>query len=176
MEDYRQMIVNIGSDEPIDFFNRSDDDSEENDEKKFLNYKFDNYGKEKRNVFRPFKMLISANWRPLDNPFLTDSDVSFKFMREWLTLTPILGFAINPLYYQPVSFEGGIKTRLNLFNFFIATLGIGYYDRLWKNSFDIALNFRLCEIDFGVGMQSPSFLKSWSGGGFGATLGLKFGW
>jgi len=178
MEDYRQMIVNIGSDKPIDFFNGMfGESSEENDADSFFSYKLDDvYKKEKRSFLRPFKMLISANWRPFDNPLLADKDVSFKFKREWLTVTPILGFAINPLYYQSVSFEGGIKTRLNLANLFIATLGIGYYDRLWKNSINIAFNFRIYEIDLGVNMQSPSFLKSWSGGGVGATLALKFGW
>jgi len=177
MEDYRQMILKIGSDEPIDFFgNMSSENSEENDMKSFYNYEFDEYGKGKRNVFRPFKMLISANWHPLDNPFLEDSDVSFKLLREWLTIIPTIGFAINPLYFQPFSFDGGIKVRLNLANLFIAALGIGYNDRLWKNSIDIAFNFRIYEIDLGVNMQSPSFIKSWSGGGFGASFGFKFGW
>jgi len=177
MEDYKRMIMNIGSDEPIDFFNGMlGEDSEENDEENFFRYKFDEYGKEKRTVLRPFKMLISANWHPFDNPLLEDSDVSFKLMREWLTIIPTIGFAINPLYYQPVSFEGGIKVRFNLANLFIPALEIGYYDRLWKNSLDIALNFKIYEIDLGVSMQSPGFLKSWSGGGFGASFGIKFGW
>jgi len=178
MEDYRQMIVNIGSEKPIDFFNGMfGESSEENESDSFFSYKFDdNYSKGRRTVIRPFKMLISANWRPLDNPFLEDSNISFKLMREWLTVTPILGFAINPLYFQPISFEGGIRTRLSFANLFFATLGIGYFDRLWKNSLDIAFNFRIYEIDLGVGMQSSSFLKSWSGGGFGGSLAFKFGW
>jgi len=177
MEDYRRMLVNVGSDEPIDFFNGMfGEDSEENDKEDFYNYKLDEYGKDRRKILRPFKMLISANWRPLDNPLLEDSNVSFKLLREWLTIIPTIGFAINPLYFQPVSFEGGIKIRLSFANLFIPAVEIGYYDRLWKNSLNIAFNFKIYEIDLGVSMQSPGFLKSWTGGGFGATFGLKFGW
>jgi hypothetical protein len=177
MEDYMRTIMNIGSDQPIDFFNGMfGEDSEEIDMDNFYNYEFKDYGKEKRNVFRPFKVLISANWRPFDKPSLADSDEPLKIKREWLTFIPTIGFAINPLYFQPVSFEGGIKTRLNIVNFFIATLGIGYHDRFWKNSLDFALNFRIMEIDFGINMQSTRFSKSWTGGGFGAVFGLKFGW
>jgi hypothetical protein len=177
MEDYRRMIVNIGSDKPIDFFNGMfGEGAEEKDINNFYSYEMKEYGKERRKIFRPFKMLISANWRPFDNPSLEDSNESLKIKREWLTFIPILGFAINPLYFQPASFEGGIKIRLNLLNFFISTLGIGYHDRFWKNSLDFALNFRMVEFDFGLNMQSPRFLKSWSGGGFGAALGIKFGW
>jgi hypothetical protein len=176
MEDYMRMVINAGSDEPIDLFKGMfDKGSEENDMENFYNYNTEDYGKEKRNVFRPFKMLISANWRPFDKPSLADSDEPLKVKREWLTFIPTIGFAINPLYFHQASFECGIKTRLNIVNFFIAALEIGYHDRLWKNSLDFAFNFGIFEIDFGVNMQSPRFLKSWSGGGFGAVFGLKFG-
>lgn len=183
MEDYMRMIVSLGSDKPIDFFsnmfnNMLNEDSEkiDIDIEQYYKYSMDEYGKEKINVLRPFKMLISVDWHPLDNPFMADRDVPFKIKREWLTVSPIFGFAINPLYKESTSFEGGIKIRLNLVNLFIATFGTGYYDRLWKNSFDIRLNFKVFEIDLGVSMQSPLFLKSWSGGGLGAAFGLKFGW
>jgi hypothetical protein len=179
MEDYIQMIVNLGNgDEPIKIFDDDmfSDDFEQIDMKKYFDYSKGDPQKDKINVFRPFKTLISANWRPFGSPLKADSNEINKLKREWLTFTPILGFSINPLYYQPVSFEGGIKTRLSLVNFFIAALNIGYYDRLWKNSLDLAINFRIMEIDFGASMQSADFLKSWSGGGFGASFGLKFGW
>jgi len=182
MEDYMRMIMNVGSDKPIDFFNGmfgespEDINNEEMDETNFYNYQLDDYTKGRRNVFRPFKMLISANWHPLDKPSLEDSDEPLKIKREWLTIIPTIGFAVNPLYFQPFSFEGGIKARLNLSNLFIAAIGIGYYDRLWKNSFDIAFNLLLYEIDLGVSVQSPGFIKSWTGGGFSVSFGIKFGW
>jgi len=179
MEDYIRMILNLGNGkDPINFFsdNILSEEPEEIDIEKFFDFSQSGPTKDKRKILRPFKMIISANWRPFDSPLKADSDVPLKAKREWLTFTPILGFSINPLYYQPVSFEGGIKARFSLANFFIAALNIGYYDRLWKNSLELALNFRIFEIDLGASIQSAGFLKSWSGGGFGASFGLKFGW
>ncbi|MDR0301293.1 MAG: hypothetical protein LBI04_03160 [Treponema sp.] len=177
MEDYVRMIVNVGSDKPIDLFNGMlSDGFEENDIDDFYNYEFLDYSKDKINVFRPFKILASASWRPFYRPSPDDTDKMLKRKKEWLTFSPILGFAVNPLYSQPVSFEGGIEARLSLANLFIVTIGMGYNDRLWKNSLDLAFNFRLFEIDLGVNMQSPGFIKSWTGSGFGVNGGIKFGW
>jgi hypothetical protein len=178
MEDYIPIIANLGNgDEPIDFFNELiSGDSEEIDFDKYFNYTKGDPGKDKINITRPFKMIISANWRPFGSPFKSDSNEINKQKREWLTFTPMLGFAVNPIYFKPFSLEGGIKTRFSFVNFFIAALNIGYYDRLWKNSLDLAVNLRIFEIDIGASMQSADFLKSWSGGGFGASFGLKFGW
>lgn len=181
MEDYTRMIVNIGSDEPIDFFNgmfeeNDAENSEEDDMSNFYNYKYEEHGKGRRDIFRPFKMIISANWYPFEKHSLADSDLSPKEKRDWLTFTPTLGFAINPLYFQPFSVECGMKARYSFINFFIVSLDTGYHDRLFKNSLDFQLNFKVFEVDFGVNMQSAGFLKSWSGGGFGAAFGLKFGW
>jgi hypothetical protein len=178
MEDYIPIIANLGNgDEPIDIFHGMlSGDSEEIDLEKYYNIIIGDPEKDKIKITRPFKMIISANWRPFGSPLKADSNEINKLKREWLIFTPMLGFAINPIYYQPVSFEGGIKTRFSFVNFFIAALNIGYYDRLWKNSLDLAVNLRLFEIDIGASMQSADFLKSWSGGGFGASFGLKFGW
>jgi hypothetical protein len=178
MEDYIPIIAKAGNgDEPIDIFHDMfSEDSEEIDLKKYYDIIIGDPQKSKINITRPFKVIISANWRPFGSPLKADSNEINKLKREWLIFTPMLGFAVNPVYYKPVSFEGGIKTRFSFVNFFIAALNIGYYDRLWKNSLDLAVNLRFFEIDIGASMQSADFLKSWSGGGFGASFGLKFGW
>jgi hypothetical protein len=176
MEDYMRMIVNIGSDKPIDFFNGMFGDSEENDMDNFFSYETEAHGKKRRNVFRPFKLIISADWSPFYEPSPQDTGEWLKRKREWLVFIPTLGFAVNPLYFQPVSFEGGIEARLSLANLFIAKLGIGYHDRLWKNSLNLMFNFRIFEIDLGFNMQSPRFTKSWTGGGYGVDFGFKLGW
>lgn len=177
MEDYMRLLVKVGSDDPIDFFNGLlDEDAEEIDMADYSDYSFDDYAKGKRKIYRPFKMLISANWRPFYRPDREDSAAMKKRKKEWVTFTPTLGFAVNPLFFQPVSFEGGVKSCLNLLNLFRISLDIGYHDRLWKQVLEFAVNVRIFEIDFGVGMQSAGFLKSWSGGGFSAGVGLKFGW
>jgi len=177
MEDYKRVTAYIGSNEPIDFFSGMlKEEAEEIDTKDYYKYSFGDYEKGKRNVFRPFKMLISANWRPFYRPSEEDTDEWIKRKKEWVTFKPTLGFAISPLYFQSVSFEGGIKSSLSLYNLFIVSLDIGYHDRLWKNILELTFNVKILELNLGVGMQSASFLKSWSGGGFGAAIGFKFGW
>jgi hypothetical protein len=120
------------------------------------------YGQRSLKVTRPFKMLVWAAWRPLGMPLLT--------------VTPAFGFAVNSVYLEPLSLEAGLKAHLNVFNIFLATAGVGYHDRLWTNSLDIALNLRVFELNIGADLRSPTFTKSWTGGGFGVNVGLKFGW
>jgi hypothetical protein len=114
-------------------------------------------------IERPFTMLVWANWRPLIGS-------------ELLTITPIIGFTVNPLYLQPLSMEVGLKTKVNLINILIATVGINYNDRVWRNSLDLALNLRAFELNLGVSLESPSFASSWNASGLGVNVGLKFGW
>jgi hypothetical protein len=94
----------------------------------------------------------------------------------WFSLIPSLGFSLNPLFAQLGSVEGGLSARINLSNLFIATIGINYNDRRWKNSIDLILNLRAFELDFGISFQSFDFAKSFQGAGFGVAIGLKFGW
>jgi hypothetical protein len=91
------------------------------------------------------------------------------------TLTPEVGFAINPLYNKPFSMEAGIKARLDISNLFIATFRMGYHDRFWKNSLDLALNLKAFELNIGADLRSQDFIKSWTGSGFGVNAGFKFG-
>jgi len=152
MNNYIEYSGQFGSSTPITFDNL---DSFSTDSK-------DVTGEEKKYILRPFVMHFWADWRP--------------FNKKIISFTPIMGFAINPIYTRHGSFEGGIKTRFDLANLFITTIGIGYYDRMWKNSIDFVLNFRAFEFDLGLDLRSSSFAKSWSGGGFGLNIGFKFGW
>ena len=122
-------------------------------------YLYDSSGRE---LFRPFKMLFYANYRPFDTGILT--------------LIPSLGFSISNLYAEIGSIEAGIAARCDLGNIFIITLGTGYFDRNWKHSLDFVLNFRALELDIGVSVQSPDFVKSFQGAGAGVNFGIKLGW
>ena len=156
LDEYIEVSGQIGSDNPIDIF--SDGIGGLLDPKKLI---ITDSGKESVGILRPFKMLLWAQWQPF-GPFLS--------------FTPIAGFSINPFYIEQFSLEYGIKARLDLGNIFIVTYGTGYYDRFWKNSLDIALNLRLIEINLGVDLRSPDFLKSWQGSGLGVNVGIKLGW
>jgi hypothetical protein len=159
IEHYMQIVGRIGRDEPVVFFSGGDDD--------FFSDLFSTedaiYGNEINSVVRPFKMIGWASWRPLGGSRL-------------LTIIPSAGFAINPLYLRPFSLEAGTKARLNLGNVLITTLGIGYHDRLWKNSIDLAFNVKVFELNIGADLRAPNLVNSWTGSGLGVNLGLKFGW
>ena len=122
-------------------------------------YLYDSNGKK---LYRPFKMLFYANYRPFDSRILT--------------LIPSLGFSISNLYAEIGSIEAGLAARCNLGNIFITTLGTGYLDRSWKHSLDFIFNFRAFELDIGVSVQSPDFVKSFQGAGAGVNFGIKLGW
>jgi hypothetical protein len=125
-----------------------------------------NYDAGSETIERPFKMLVWADWRPI---------LGFKVF----TVTPTLGFTVNPLYLQPFSLEAGVKGGINLFNMFKASLGIGYSDRLWRNNIDLAFNVRAFELNFGLELPSPTFAGSWGANGLsglGVNLGMKVGW
>ncbi len=156
MNDYMETVVKVGGQDPIIF----DEDTDFNN---FFTAEDPTYGKKKINILRPFKMLVWAEWRPFSRAKL-------------ISFIPTVGFSVNPIYVEPASFEGGIKARLDLRNMFIFTAGVGYHDRLWKNSIDLALNFRAFEFDIGASLCAPTFVESWSVSGFGILLGLKFGW
>jgi len=158
MKNYMELSGSVGGDEPINFF----DGSMSWDT--FVNNNEITYSEEEITLMRPFKMLTWFDWRPWVTRTLL-----FSFI-------PTIGFAINPLYMQPYSIEGGIKARLDVLNKFIATLGINYIDRLWKNSIDLGFNSRALEFDLGVCFYSADFIKSWTGGGFGLNTGVKLGW
>ncbi|MDR1318963.1 MAG: hypothetical protein LBJ90_05000, partial [Treponema sp.] len=120
------------------------------------------YGTGEKIILRPFKMLAWADYRPFNSGILS--------------LIPSLGFAVNPLYEQPASVEGGLKIRCDLANIFIPTFGISYEDRLWKNSLDLIFNARAMEIDLGIAIQSQNFDKSWTASGLAVSVGIKAGW
>jgi hypothetical protein len=158
MTDYTQIKGRIGSDKPITFF--GDDGF---DFSSFNSTDESETGNHEIGVNRPFKMLVSADWRPLPGGKL-------------LTVTPVIGFCHNALYYDPVSLEIGINAGLNMANFFLVKAGLNYTDRMFVNSLGIGLNVRAFEFDIGADLRSQNAAQSWSGAGFGVSVGLKFGW
>jgi hypothetical protein len=160
MESYNIIKGSVGSDKPIKLFG---DDFDMDD---FFDVDSDTIEGDDGNkkIFRPFKLLLHADWRPV------------KISGFKLIVTPSLGFLISPIYNKPFSMEGGVKAAIDLSNIFIFSLGTGYHDRLWKNGFDLTLNLRAVEVNFGLALCSPSFAKSWSSSGFALNLGFKSGW
>jgi hypothetical protein len=121
------------------------------------------YGEGSEKISRPFRVIARADWRPFLGSRL-------------FTITPSFGFSLNDIYMKPFSYEAGLKARLDLINLLIVTAGISYEDRLWVNSYNLALNFRAVELNIGANLRSQDFFKIWDGYGIGAYFGLKFGW
>jgi hypothetical protein len=119
--------------------------------------------KGKKEIARPFKTLVWADWRPFDT--------------RLFSVIGAAGFQINQMYKVPFSMEGGLKARFDWANIIIVTAGARYEDRLWKNGVDIALNGRAFELDLGIDMRSPDFVESWFKSSFlGLSFGIKAGW
>jgi len=129
------------------------------DSERYINYRDD--GDE--SVRRAFKMLIWANWRP------------FSGSRVF-TVTPVIGFSVNTLFFKAAAVEAGLTARLSLANLFIVTAGISYDDRAWRNSLDLGFNFRAFQFNIGAALRSPDFIGSWTVKGADINLGFKIGW
>lgn len=158
MEDYMKFTGTIGNNEPFTFF------GDDVDMESFISFDDRVDAKEKISVIRPFKMLAWVNWRLLEIPVFT------------LTVKPVFGFAINPVYNETFSIEAGLRASFDIANLFITTIGTGYHDRIWKNSIALAINLRAVELNIGADLRAPDFADSWNGSGFGMNVGLKFGW
>jgi hypothetical protein len=156
VKDYMQIKGSVGINETDNIFDGDFGDMLSTDSGDTV------YGTGHKNVLRPFKMIAWADYRP--------------FNTRLFSVIPSLGFAVNPLYIQPGSVEIGVKLRSDVANILIATVGVNYEDRVWKNSFDLAFNLRAFELDLGIDMRSQDFLNSWKVGGLGFDVGIKMGW
>jgi len=123
----------------------------------------EDYDASGKRLYRPFKSITWVSWKPIPGS-------------SFLTLNPSVGFAINPIYVKPLHLETGFNMILSFANTFITTAGIRYDDRVWINSFDLALNVRMFEINLGASLQSPSFTRSFDASGLGVSFGFKTGW
>jgi hypothetical protein len=115
-----------------------------------------------KEIARPFKTLVWADWRPLDT--------------RLFSVIGGAGFQINQIYKEAFSMEGALQARLNWANIIIVTAGVRYEDRLWKNGVGLALNGRAFELDFGFDLRSHNFAESWKGSFIGLSFGIKAGW
>jgi len=161
MKDYKKVKGRVGKDEPIKLFNKDDDD--EDDDGGLLSS--DEIVSEKKiiQVSRPFKMILRADWRPFNG-------------KKFLTITPVIGFYYNDLYYKPFSLETGLNACLNFGDLFLIKTGFNYTDRLFINNIGLTLNFRAFELDIGADFRAHKISQIWKGTGLGVNFGLKFGW
>jgi hypothetical protein len=111
-------------------------------------------------VFRPLRFDIYGVYKPFKNDFIT--------------VKPRLGFSVLTVYGG--CFNVDVSGRINWKNFVALDLSMGYRERLWRNKALLVLNLRALELDLGIGLQSQSFLRSFTLRGLNATVGLRLGW
>lgn len=104
-------------------------------------------------------------------PFKIGAHAAYQPFGKLLTVAPNLGLG----YYNSLFMEFGLEGKLNLANIFIFSLSTAYEDLVWKEQVGLILNFRVVELQLLVGSYSPSFLKSFTLAGVGATLGMRIG-
>lgn len=114
------------------------------------------YDTKKIMFVRPIKIGAHAEYRPFG---------------RLLSVTPNLGLG----YYNTLFMEFGVEGRLNLANILILSLSTNFEDLVWKEQLGLILNFRIVELEVMVGSYSPGFIKSFTGAGLGASVGMKFG-
>jgi len=158
MSNYIQVKGRIGKDEPIKLINKDEDD----DGNIFSSDDIVN-GDKIVQVYRSFKMIVRADWYPL-------------LGRKLLTITPVIGFCHDDLYYNPFSLEAGLNVCLNIGDLFLIKAGYNYTDKMFVNNFGFAVNIKACEIDIGFNLRAQDAAQVWNGAGFGVNFGLKFGW
>ena len=112
-------------------------------------------------VKRPFRSILWADWR--------------LFGSHFFTISPHIGFSINPLYLEPFSLEYGLQVKLDLANFIVISAGTRYEDRFWKTGVGLALNLMIVELNVGAVLSSAEFFNVLDTSGLGIHVGFRIG-
>lgn len=152
--------------------NGSESETEET-ESSFIetNYKLEDvqYFEEETTIYRPFKIAFLASYRPLNNNLLILKPIiSFKFKDP--------ASAYNGLFGTPnFDMDLGITVESRPLKILRFSLDMLREEAVWKQQFGFALDLRLMELNFAIGSESNSFIKSFTGPGLTAGLAIKFG-
>lgn len=157
------------------FVNKTENsESSQEEEESFVNTQYTmseepEYLEEENSIQRPFKLGAYAVFRPLkSNILIIAPEMSIKIndpFSEYTGLFNTKGFDI----------DFGCVIESHLAKLLWLRLDMMKEDAVWKQKFSVALNFRLLEIDVMIGGESSNFLKSFSGSGVTAGIGLKLG-
>lgn len=112
-------------------------------------------------VNRPFKLVLDANWR--------------VFNIDLLQIIPVITFEFNNVSAQSkfdIDYQASALVDLR---FFKAAYTTARCNDVFYQELSAILNVKCFQLDLAVAMQSPNFLKSFTGAGLGAKLGMTFG-
>jgi hypothetical protein len=111
-------------------------------------------------VFRPMTFDFYARYKPLSS--------------DAIVLKPNIGFSVFTIYGKP-SFNFGLEGELNWKNFLSLTLRTGLWEHIWQHRAAIMFNFRVLELDVGLGLQSQDFAGSFQIQGANVVVGVRLG-
>lgn len=127
------------------------------------------YLTEETSIYRPFKIAFLASYRPLNNNLLILKPmISFKFKDPASAYNGLFGTANFDM-------DLGITVESRPLKILRFSLDMLREEAVWKQQFGFALDLRLMELNFAIGSESNSFIKSFTGPGLTAGLAIKFG-
>lgn len=114
----------------------------------------------------------------ISRPFRTGAEIAWKPFGKNVSFNAFLGFAVKYPWtnYAKAYLEYNFSAEARLFNILGAKFSSAYLSEVFVHQVGFMLNFRVAELDFGVSAQGANFSRSCQGSGFGAFVGMRFGW
>jgi hypothetical protein len=114
-------------------------------------------------ILRPLRLEFFARVKPVNT--------------DLIVIRPDIGFSLLTVYgYDTACFNAGLKGEISIFDIVQFSMGAGYREKIWANTFGFAVNLRVFELGGEIRLQGPDFTGSLKPGGLGAALGLRFGY
>jgi hypothetical protein len=117
----------------------------------------------KKEVRRPFRFDVYGRYKPLQS--------------ELLVIKPNVGFTVNATAGdEKAYFNAGLEVLFNWKNLFIAYIGSGYKEAIWRQRLGLGLNVRAFELGLEAALRNQTFEGCFMERGFEFNLGMRFGW
>jgi len=117
---------------------------------------------EEYSINRPLKFMALYNYAPRHSIFNFTAGAGIGVYHP---------FVENTVLYP----EYTVDAQMNLSGLIKLDLSTEYIEQVFKHGFGLALNLRIFELDLGVSLQSASFVKSFSGAGYGGYVYYSMG-
>lgn len=120
------------------------------------------YSETTHKIHRPIRLGLEGVYRPHG---------------ETIYVRPMLGFAIRSPFTNSVKIypEYSLSGTVKFYNFLGMTLRMAYLNQAFINQVGFMINTHLIELDTGVALRSPNFIRSFKASGASVYIALKFG-
>lgn len=114
----------------------------------------------------------------IHRPLRLGSELAWRPAGKWLTLRPMAALGIKYPFSDKFQFypEYSLGAELNLADILGLGISTAYLRQIFVHEVTFMLNTRVLELDAGLSVQSPNFIKSFTGHGIGAKFSVKLGW